>query len=235
MPEDVTVYRDEEMELILREAAELSDAPTVGVGSSEGLTLEQIKAIAMEVGIDPAHVEQAARRIPRGGRESAISRLIGGPVRHQRTVHLQTEVTEERTTRVLAAVRAMVDEPGEGHADAFGMSWHSRSGRHRISVSLHGMGDGTSVRVRIDRGRSLVQTVFWSQLAIVMPIWMLIGTVNSYGDLAALALIPAVVLALARIWWTSSTRAVGDQVATLLATVAESVADSGGGSDASED
>lgn len=219
---------------ILREAAQVADAPAAAVGSSAGLSLGEIKAIAAEVGIDPAHVERAARLVPGHGRESVLERVIGGPVRHTRSARLDTELTEERASRLLSAVRAIADQPGEGNADAFGMSWQSFKGFNRITVTAHSEADGTTLRVRVDRGWSLFWTAFLSQLGIVMSIWVLIETVSEYGELAALAAIPAGVLALARAFWASSTGTIRDHVGALVDKLTEAMAHSSGESDASE-
>jgi hypothetical protein len=73
----------------------------------------------------------------------------------------------------------------------------------------------------VDRGGALFLTLFYSQVCIVIPIWMLIESVNSYPEILALAAIPAAVLAAARALWESSTRSVRQRTATLLEVLRE--------------
>ena len=77
--------------------------------------------MAVEVGIDPALIDRAARLIPRLRAESLFERLIGGPIKHRHEAQLPTRLTEARSTHLLSAVRAHVDKQGEGQADASGM------------------------------------------------------------------------------------------------------------------
>ena len=107
--------------------------------------------MAVEVGIDPALIDRAARLIPRHRAESLFERLIGGPIKHRNEAQLPTRLTEARSTHLLSAVRAHVDKQGEGQADAAGMSWYSEPDGSRISVTAHAEGDGTRVRVAVDR------------------------------------------------------------------------------------
>ena len=126
--EDGKVYSDEELALILHKAAELAKPSNAAGDSSSGLSLEEIKAVAAEVGLDPALIERAARLIPQGPRESRFVRLIGGPLQHRPDVHFPTKLTDERAAHLLSAVRATVEREGEGQANSSGMSWHSKTG-----------------------------------------------------------------------------------------------------------
>jgi hypothetical protein len=75
----------------------------------------------------------------------------------------------------------------------------------------------------VDRGASIVFRGFFSVVAIVMAIWMLIGNVGSYAELAALGAIPVGVLAGARALWKSSTRATRDRTAALMDAMREAL------------
>lgn len=75
----------------------------------------------------------------------------------------------------------------------------------------------------MERGGPLFLTLFFSQSAIVIWIWMLIGSVNSFAAFLVLAAIPAAVLATARAYWKSSTRSVRERTARLLEAVRAAV------------
>ena len=59
-------YSDEEFALILRNASALQERRSEGgaVVTSEGLTLEEIRSIAADVGLDPEAVTTAAALLP---------------------------------------------------------------------------------------------------------------------------------------------------------------------------
>ncbi len=182
--------------------------------------------MAVEVGIDPALIDRAARLIPRRRAESLFERLIGGPIKHRNEAQLPTRLTEARSTHLLSAVRAHVEKQGEGQADAAGMSWYSEPDGSRISVTAHAEGDGTRVRVAVDRRLAFGTLAFLTQFVIVMSIWIGIGSVDSYLDALALFGIPLVGgLAIARALWASSTRAIQERASALLDTLGQSLTD----------
>lgn len=209
------LYTDDEVAVILREAAQSADAPAGIHTASSGLSLEQIKAAAAEVGLDPSLVERAALRIAQRDSESFLARAAGGPVHHREAIHLATMPNEKMSARLLSAIRAAAEVPGEGRADAAGFSWHAWDRGTRVSVTAHEDSQGTQVQVLVDRTSAMVLTVLASQFAIVIPILMLVpdATINPY---LALAAIPAGVLAVARAFWKSSTRSVRERTARLL-------------------
>ncbi len=178
--------------------------------------------MAVEVGIDPALIDRAARLIPRHRAESLFERLIGGPIKHRNEAQLPTRLTEARSTHLLSAVRAHVDKQGEGQADAAG----SEPDGSRISVTAHAEGDGTRVRVAVDRRLAFGTLAFLTQFVIVMSIWIGIESVDSYLDALALFGIPLVGgLAIARALWASSTRAIQERASALLDTLGQSLTD----------
>ena len=209
--------------MILREAAQSAESAPGTLASSSGLSLEQIKAAAAEAGLDPALVERAALRISQRGSESFFVRAAGGPLRHRQTIRLPVTMSEEVSTRLLSAIRAAAEVPGEGSADASGFSWHAWHRSSRLSVTAHEDSRGTRVQVLVDRTSALVLTVVFSQFAVVMPIWMLIEMIDSYPELLALAAIPTGVLAAARAFWKSSTRSIRERTAVLLDALRDSL------------
>ena len=58
-------YSEEEFALILRKASEIQESPKGGgrKGGGPGLTIEEIRSIASEAGIDPHAVSRAAARL----------------------------------------------------------------------------------------------------------------------------------------------------------------------------
>jgi hypothetical protein len=211
-------YTDEEIALILREAAQAADSPAGIRAASSGLSLEQIKAAAAEAGFDPALVERVALRIAQRDSESWFERAAGGPIRHRQTIRLPTRMSEQVSAHLLSAITAAAEVPGAGRADGAGFSWHAWDRSNRVSVTAHEDSQGTRVQVLVDRTSAMVMTVLASLFAIVIPIWVRIEA----PGLLALAVIPIGVLAAARAFWKSSTRSVRERTAVLLDAVRES-------------
>ena len=224
------LYTDEEVAMILREAAQSADSPAEIHASSSGLSLDQIKAAAAEVGLDPSLVERAALRVTPRDPESFLQRAAGGPLHHRATIHLATAMSEKTSARLLAAIRAAAEVPGEGRADASGFFWHAWYRANRLSVTATEDSQGTRVQVLLDRTAPMINTVLVSLLAIVMPIWMRIEN----PGLLALAALPIGVLAAARMYWKASTRSLRERIAMLLDAVRESPPTGGDGGSVKE-
>ena len=125
------------------------------------------------------------------------------------------------SARLLSAIRATTEIPGEGRADSSGFYWHARSGASRLSVTAHEDSRGTQVQVHVNRASALFLTLYVSLLGIVIPPWMLIESVLSYPELLALFAIPTAVLVATRMFWKSSTRSIRERTAVLLEAVRE--------------
>jgi hypothetical protein len=174
-------------------------------------------------------VERAALRITHRDPPSFLERLTGGPRRLRETIHLDTTMNEKTSARMLSAIRAAAEVPGEGGADASGFFWHAWYRGNRLSVTAHQDAQGTRVQVFVDRTASMVQALIRSTFAIVIPYWMLVPEINSVPDMLVLAALPIGVLAAARALWKSSTRKVRERIAVLLDAARESASDDEGG------
>ena len=166
--EDKKEYTEQEFALILSKASELARSPDVGERPPSGFSLAEMKAIAAEAGLDPVLIERAARLMPVDGGESRLSRVLGGPVKHRRDAHFETRLTEEKTAQLLSAVRAAVEMQGDGDANSSGMSWNSVGAVSQVFVTAHAEGEGTRVRVAVDRGGGLFFTATFSLMAAIL-------------------------------------------------------------------
>lgn len=211
MSDDRRTYSEREFAVILSRASELAS------GSPEAerhgaFSLEEMKAIAAEVGIDPALIERAARLVPAEADPSAVEKLLGGPIFLRRDAGFDTSMTEERSTRLLSAVRAIAEAQGEGDANAAGMSWNSVGEGSQLFLTAHSDGDGTRVRVTIDRRGGLVITGMLSLLGgLGASVAVLAAsTVLDIGSGAAVAAsiggVMAGAVAIGRAFWTSTGR-----------------------------
>jgi hypothetical protein len=223
------LYTDEEVAMILREAAQSADSPAGRHAASSGLSLKQIKAAAAEAGLDPSLVERAALRIAEREPASFLERAAGGPRRHRETIHLDTAMSEKTSARLLSAIRAAAEVPGEGRADASGFSWHAWYRANRLLVTAHEDSKGTRLQILLDRSAPMVQTLIWSSITIVLWFATAIEDINSSPEVLVLFAVPIGVVAAARAYWKSSTRSLRKRIAELLDAVRESPPTGGDG------
>ncbi len=190
-----------------------------------------MKAIAAEAGLDPVLIARAARLMPVDSGESRLSRLLGGPVRHRRDAEFATKLTEEKTAQLLTAVRAAVEMHGEGDANASGMSWNSVGEGSQIFVTAHTEGEGTRVRVTVDRRGGVLLTGTFSVLGalafgvVSVVVFEAIQLESIAVGLSVLGGGVAGILALGRTAWASTTRGIRRKVDAVMETVSRSLAE----------
>lgn len=123
-------YDDEEVALILRRALE----PDGGRADPHGLTLAQLKEIAVEVGIDPARMEAAAMAVQSEGRSA---RSAHGRVTARYDVQVDGELPPERRADILRAIRSAMGRQGVVTAELGALSWKAQDafGGRYVTVS----------------------------------------------------------------------------------------------------
>lgn len=120
------------------------------------MSLDEMKAIAAQVGLDPALVERASHLIPSTARDSLLERLAGVPFARDAELHLPVSFSRERAEHLLAVLRATAGRHGEGDVTSAGMSWSSRETAEVLHVSAHGSAHGTKLRIVVDNRSKLV-------------------------------------------------------------------------------
>jgi hypothetical protein len=145
-------FSDEEFALILRKASELQDGPATAEGMSGGISLDEIKAIAQEVGIDPGAVDRVAPMMPHTESEGAISRLMGGPTKYRLEQTARGRVSEADVARLLDAIRRASGHHGKVEYGPQGFEWSTVGEVSQIYVTAVPGTDGTHLRVTADRG-----------------------------------------------------------------------------------
>jgi hypothetical protein len=202
-------YSDQEFALILNRAAELSASAESSPRRRSGLSLEEIKAIAIEAGFDPGSIDRAARQLPVDSGASAVERAIGGRLKHELTAHFDVPITEERAAHLLAIVRAAADQHGIGDSGTGGMSWNSAGEGSQLFVTAHREEEGTRVRVAVNGREALaIAGVLSLSAGLIIPF---IAAANfGFESLAVNSAIFAGGLggsvAAARAFWSSATK-----------------------------
>jgi hypothetical protein len=111
VPDDQRVYSDEEFALILRKATELASRAEPPVPSSAGLTLTEMKAVAAQVGLDPALVERAARLLAVRAMASPLGTADRWTGATRPRGSLSHHARRRQAARLLSAVRISARRP----------------------------------------------------------------------------------------------------------------------------
>lgn len=133
-------YDDKEVALILKRATE-SSAAALG----EGLTLEQLKVIAAEAGIDPDAVSSAADSLDRPRRSQAVAATTRS-VAPQFERFIEGRLHPEDMPELLAAVRRMMGRQGVVTTEFDGVQWRARDAAGGRYISIQPQGDRTAIR-----------------------------------------------------------------------------------------
>jgi hypothetical protein len=230
MAGDQRVYSDEEFALVLRKAAELaSQAESPAAASSAGLTLTEMKSAAAQAGLDPALVERAAQMLAATASTSRLERLTGGPLRHKHDAHVPVKLDENSAALLLSAVRITANLAGRrdvGHSSAMGMTWHDGGDLESLSITARPEEDGTAVSVALDRRGTLGLLAGASGVAMFLTV--LFGAFALYPEAPALGVGGMIAgiggtLAIARGYWTSSTRKVRERISVVTDTIAQTL------------
>jgi hypothetical protein len=138
-------YDDDEVAEIL--ALATSDGNTSGAAqptAAAGLTLEELRSIAADVGIAPARIDEATRALERRGSVPAPSTLLGAPRSVARTVPLQRGLDDEEWERLVADLRATFGAVGEVTTHGALRSWSNGN----LQAHVEPDGDGWRLRMQ---------------------------------------------------------------------------------------
>ena len=134
-------YSEDEFALILRKASEiqLSDGGPPGGGTTGGLTLDEIRSIATEAGIDPEAVTRAASIM--GALEwdenaSLVSAIFGGPSKFHLDCEIPGRLPPEEMGRILEHIRRAAEHQGEASEVLGGVEWKTVGDLSAINVNI---------------------------------------------------------------------------------------------------
>ncbi len=140
-------YNDQEVGLILQKALEpRREAQQLEVDGG-GLSLDQIKEIAAEVGIEPARIELAAASLVEPTPASP-NLYVGIPT----TIQFQTtlegiSVEELDHSEILAVIRAVMGRHGRVGSEFGSLEWEAKDALGARYVSLMPAKEGVRIRV----------------------------------------------------------------------------------------
>lgn len=150
-------YSEEQFALILKKASEIQTSTgggSVRLSDGGGLTLDEMRSIAEEAGIDPEAITRAAAVVgamawdEKSGLAAAI---FGGPG----TFHLDCEIPgrlpEGEMGRILEQIRRAAEHQGEATEILGGVEWKTVGELSAVNVNISPRGDSTSVQIVGDR------------------------------------------------------------------------------------
>lgn len=215
-------YGEKESALILRRAVALQEAR--GRGAGTGLSLDELRQIALEVGVDPAYVTEAARGVAEA--RSGLARFLGGPVQFQYLSTHTADVGDARDQAIIDEIRRVVGRHGVFRRTADSLEWKAQDAFGGTFVTVSRVDDETRVRV-IGIRNEAAMTVFSLAGGLGLAAGAILLKTTWLGD--GLLIIPSITgLALATwgtaraIWsrissgWSRRLRETRDAVSDLL-------------------
>jgi hypothetical protein len=193
---------DREVAMVIRRATELqehSGLPTAG----EGVSLEVLREIAVEIGLDPAYVDQAAMSVLNDSGPLS-TRLLGAPIRERHGTSIPGSLSEQQLWELIERLRGALGHQGRLTNSLGSVEW----GAGDLAVSITPRGEATEVQFIGDRASSVAPMVA-IPLAAGLTLAGAIVDMLQPGNLEALAMLGAGAaggLAVARGVWLGATR-----------------------------
>lgn len=187
-------FSEQQLAVILRRAAELSTA------EERTYSLTEIQHIALQAGISPDLVAQAAADLPLIEAESG-SRIWGASAAYHLSRRVAREATANDFAAVLSLVRQRLPEVGDARELGGTFEWRYDTGYSGVAVTIAPIAESTSIRIdaRYD-GRVFA---FYGTAMAAAVITGLIASTFAPPHTAAVVAVGAAVpyVTLARAWW----------------------------------
>ena len=107
-------------------------------GESGGLTLDDLKRIGQEAGIEPARVAQAAERLDARGKPAPVRRSFGLPVGVSRVVDLPRAPTDREWERLISEFRSTFGAQGRATTTGGLREWSQGNLHISVEPTEHG-------------------------------------------------------------------------------------------------
>lgn len=226
---DARRYSDEELALIVQRASELQDqAGDLGAvahlerpavpSPATGLTLQAVREIADEVGLEPRFVEEAAASLAHDSERTGLSIVLGGPTQHQLRSTFRRRFAESERAELLDAVRRYAGHDGEIREVLGSVEWRSMGLVTGTTLAIDEGDDKIVIRVRADASGLAAFTWIGSIVAGLVAGGVAVGAVQPGSILGVAAIVGsggAVGVGLARSLWSRAARRVQDRARRL--------------------
>ncbi len=207
-------YSEEEFALILRKASEiqLSDGSQPGRAVAGGLTLDEIRSIAAEAGIDPEAVTRAVSIIgalewdEKSGLAAAI---FGGPDKYHLDCEIPGTLPPEEMGRILEEIRRAAEHQGAASEVLGGMEWKTVGELSAVNVNISPRGKSTSIQIVGNRGPAAGMTFIFPMMGAGVLVGILGATFEPTSAVGIVSLVAGTLGAgflTARTIWSSTSK-----------------------------
>ena len=139
------LFSEKEVGRILKRATELHEAE--GPTDATGLTLDEVRQIATEMGVDPRYVAAAVAEVAGDGGEEERFYWLGGPVSYEMERVVEGDVSEEQWVEMVEAMRRSYNLVGVSSKVGRMLEWtHNRRGR-QVQVRVVSREGKTRIRL----------------------------------------------------------------------------------------
>ncbi len=224
-------YSEEEFALILRKASEIqaSGGTQSGKSGTSGLTIEEIRSIAGEAGIDPAAVSRAASIL--GAMEwdeksGLAATIFGGPDKYHLDCEIPGILPPEEMGRILEEIRRAAEHQGEASEVLGGVEWKTVGELSAINVNISPRGDSTSIQIVGNRGPAGGVTFIFPMAAAAILVGALGAAFEPTSAAGIISLVTGTLGAgflTARTLWVTSSRKFRNRLTRLMDSVSGSV------------
>jgi hypothetical protein len=225
-------YSDEEFALILRKASEIQGSdggPVGGVGDGVGLTLDEIRSIANEAGIDPGAVTRAASILGALAWEEKAGlavKIFGGPDKFHLDCEIPGRLPPEEMGLILEQIRRAAEHQGEASEVLGGVEWKTVGELSAINVNISPRGDSTSIQIVGNRGPAAGVTFIFPIAASAILVGALGAAFEPTTAAGIISLVGGTLgsgFLLARTLWASGTKKFRKRLTRLMDAVSGSV------------
>ncbi|WP_420447172.1 hypothetical protein [Candidatus Palauibacter sp.] len=177
-------YGEEEIREVFARAAE-EDRASPPARVEGGLTLKELQAVGLEVGLSAERIAVAAADLEALPRTLPRRKLLGIPISAGRVVDLPRELTDREWRFLVAELRATFDAKGEVRAEGGIREW-SNGNLHAV---LEQSESGHRLRLGTRKGDALETTVLGVMFAVMSVIVAFLMVAD--GRTGAALMVPA--------------------------------------------
>jgi hypothetical protein len=223
-------FTDQEVAVVLRTASEI-DAREGAIGGGGGLSLEDLREIAAEVGISPRAIERAVARLD--SRARAPEAWVGAPLVRRAVRAVPGELDRESVARLIHLVDERTTSAG-AISEALGSVRWTTSDRLRSSLVTITPAHGETTIQVVEKTLPRIRRIFhllpaaWSAM-IAGPIVGAFGISGPVGVAAVLAGSAVLGVGIGRGVWNLLSVRSGQRVEKLAAALSEEAARAAGG------
>lgn len=144
-------FDEAEVARILEVAAKLHERDQVVPRPGRGLSLEDLREVAREAGIEPRFIDMAVSREDNPVKRSGIWGLVG-PSKWQVTSEVPGELTDDDRRRLIPVLRSVMDDKGEVDEVLGRLEWrHNGDELGPVAVGIGSVDGTTEIDVSANR------------------------------------------------------------------------------------